>query len=101
MKRDERSIINRGLKLPAVLKRGAPHTGFHRMRHYGLLANPIRQKNIELARTLLSAPPVRADPSAIPASRPTFVCYHCGAPMLIIQILARAQHIRAPPAPST
>jgi len=76
-------------------------TGFHRLRHYGLLANPMRQKNIELARILLSAPPVRADPSALPARPPTFVCHHCGAPMLIIETLARAQHIRAPPAPST
>jgi Putative transposase/Transposase zinc-binding domain len=77
--------------------------GFHRLRHYGLLANPTRKKNIELARALLHvpAPPVSADPATIPASsapRPTFVCRHCGAPMLIIETFARAQHIRAPPA---
>ena len=77
--------------------------GFHRLRHYGLLANPTRKKNIELARALLHvpAPPVPADPATIPASsapRPTFVCRHCGAPMLIIETFARAQHIRAPPA---
>jgi hypothetical protein len=77
--------------------------GFHRLRHYGLLANPTRKKNIELARALLHvpAPPVPADPATVPASsapRPTFVCRHCGAPMLIIQTFARAQHIRAPPA---
>ena len=77
--------------------------GFHRLRHYGLLANPTRKKNIELARALLRvpAPPVPADPATIPARsapRPTFVCRHCGAPMLIIETFARAQHIRAPPA---
>jgi hypothetical protein len=77
--------------------------GFHRLRHYGLLANPTRKKNIEVARALLHvpAPPVPADPATIPASsapRPTFVCRHCGAPMLIIETFARAQHIRAPPA---
>ena len=57
--------------------------GFHRLRHYGLLANPTRQKNIELARALLHvpAPPVPADPATSPASsapRPTFVCRLCG-----------------------
>jgi hypothetical protein len=77
--------------------------GFHRLRHYGLLANPTRKKNIEVARALLHvpAPPVPADPATIPARsarQPTFVCRHCGAPMLIIQTFARAQHIRAPPA---
>ena len=74
--------------------------GFHRLRHYGLLANPTRKKNIELARALLHAPapPVPAAAPITSAPRPTFVCQHCGAPMLIIQILARAQHIRAPPA---
>jgi hypothetical protein len=77
--------------------------GFHRLRHYGLLANPKRKRNLELARVLLSTPPVPADPattSAHCAHRPTFRCRHCGAPMLIIQILERAQHIRAPPASS-
>jgi hypothetical protein len=79
--------------------------GFHRLRHYGLLANPTRRKNIELVRALLhvSAPSAPADPASIPASsapRPTFLCRHCGAPMLIIQVLARAQHSRAPPASS-
>jgi len=77
--------------------------GFHRLRHYGLLANPTRKKNIELARALLHAPapPAPADPATTPASsapRPTFLCRHCGAPMLIIETFARAQHIRAPPA---
>jgi hypothetical protein len=76
--------------------------GFHRLRHYGLLANPTRKKNIAVARALLHLR-VPADPLGIPANsaaRPTFLCRHCGAPMLIIQILARAQHIRAPPASS-
>jgi hypothetical protein len=75
--------------------------GFHRLRHYGLLATPTRKKNIEVARALLHvpAPRVPADPApASSAPRPTFVCRHCGAPMLIIETLARAQHIRAPPA---
>ena len=79
--------------------------GFHRLRHYGLLANPTRKKNIDLARTLLHVPalPVTvaltatATATSKATARPTFLCRHCGAPMLIIQILERAQHIRAPP----
>ena len=30
-------------------------------------------------------------------ARPTFICRHCGAPMLVIETFARAQHIRGPP----
>jgi hypothetical protein len=94
------------LTAPEFMRRFLLHvlpSGFHRIRHYGLLANPKRQHNIEVARALLQAPapPVPADPATPMASseaRPTFLCRHCGAPMLIIQILERAQHIRAPPA---
>jgi hypothetical protein len=80
-------------------------SGFHRIRHYGLLANPKRKKNIDLARALLHvpAPPVPADTAtatAKSAARPTFVCRHCGAPMLIVETFARATHIRGPPAQS-
>jgi hypothetical protein len=77
-------------------------SGFHRIRHYGLLANPKRKKNIDVARALLHvpAPPVPADTAtatAKSAARPTFVCRHCGAPMLIVETFARATHIRGPP----
>ena len=80
-------------------------SGFHRIRHYGLLANPKRKKNIDVARALLHvpAPPVPADTAtatAKSAARPTFVCRHCGAPMLIVETFARATHIRGPPAQS-
>ena len=78
-------------------------SGFHRLRHYGLLANPTRKKNIEIARSLLHAPapPVPAAAAITPASSaPRFVCRHCGAPMLIIQTMPRAQHIRGPPTSS-
>jgi hypothetical protein len=70
--------------------------GFHRIRHYGLLAHARRKTNIATARTLLQqpAPPVHVDPDRAP----TFLCRHCGAPMLIIETFARAQQIRGPPA---
>ena len=80
-------------------------SGFHRIRHYGLLANPTRKQNIELARTLLHVPasvvPLEPNPHGAKDSRPpTFLCQHCGAPMLIVQIIERAQYIRGPPTAS-
>ncbi len=81
-------------------------SGFHRLRHYGLLANANRKNQIATARELLHqpAPVLPAAPSeahtASAALQPTFVCRHCGAPMIIIETFARAQHIRAPPGSS-
>ncbi len=37
--------------------------GFHRIRHYGLLANGNRAENVAKARELLGVPPPRASPS--------------------------------------
>ncbi|MGF6875809.1 hypothetical protein OKW35_005281 [Paraburkholderia sp. MM5477-R1] len=73
--------------------------GFHRIRHYGLLANPVRRANLTKIRTLLGvAPKLCPSPyDAIATDRPTFICRHCGAPMLVIDILTRTVPIRAPP----
>lgn len=77
-------------------------SGFHRIRHYGLIANNARKENLALARELLQVAPVAAsepelaDAPADPV-RATFVCVHCGAPMVIVQTLARERAIRAPP----
>jgi len=73
--------------------------GFHRIRHYGLLANPVRRTNLAKIRTLLGvAPGLCPSPhDAITGDRLTFFCRHCGAPMLVIDILTRTVPIRAPP----
>ena len=81
-------------------------SGFHRIRHFGLLANYVRQRHIDTARHLLNAPApeVPADSHESLASKhtgPTFVCRHCGAPMIIIETFARAHSIRGPPDRST
>src|SRR6202045_2807894 len=81
-------------------------SGFHRIRHYGLLANANRKHDIATVRELLHQP--MPTPPAAPGDggadhgcpRPTFVCRHCGAPMLVIETFARAQHIRGPPGSS-
>lgn len=76
--------------------------GFHRIRHFGLLANAGRRENLARARELLHTVPAAdaqsqtVDAPALPIS-PTFVCPHCGAAMSIIDILVRGQPIRAPP----
>ena len=83
-------------------------SGFHRIRHYGLLANAGRKNNIDTVRQLLQqpapVPEVHADPehpnTPNRSASPTFICRHCGAPMLIIETFERAQHIRAPPSPA-
>ena len=73
--------------------------GFHRIRHYGLLANPVRRANLAKVRDLLHVAPKLDTPSddTVIETRPTFVCRHCGAPMIVIDILQRTAPIRAPP----
>jgi len=74
--------------------------GLHRIRHYGLLANAGRRQNLALARELLKVPvtpPAEPDQAPVAHAPPTFVCRHCGAPMIVIQMLPRPRHIRAPP----
>ena len=75
--------------------------GFHRIRHYGLIANSGRQENLARARELLHVAPVAEEPpnddAPAESAQPTFVCPHCGAAMIVIETLARAPRIRAPP----
>jgi hypothetical protein len=80
--------------------------GFHRIRHYGLLANGSRKASLNLAREILNAPAVAAMPAdggdlTIPP--PTFVCWHCGCAMVILQTFTRGNcpAIRAPPSGQT
>jgi hypothetical protein len=79
--------------------------GFHRIRHYGLLANASRRHNLATIRRLLVPPAditsaicndavANTEQETVP---PTFVCRHCGKPMLIVRLLAPDPAIRAPP----
>ncbi len=76
-------------------------SGFHRIRHYGLIANAGRKGNLARARELLNVVPEAADPrqpdEPTATVHPIFVCQDCGAAMLIIETFARGQPIRAPP----
>ena len=85
--------------------------GFHRIRHYGLLANAARRENLARARELLQVEPAadggeenrHEDPAGEHAPGETtahspFVCPDCGAPMIILETFLRGRQPRAPPA---
>jgi len=73
-------------------------TGFHRIRHYGLIANAGRRENLAKARALLNAPPPEIAVAELEAPAvPTFICRCCGAGMSVVETFLRGQPIRAPP----
>ncbi len=80
-----------------------PH-GFHRIRHYGLIANAGRHENLARARELLASQTPNevterashSDGRDEPAHSP-YVCSDCGAPMIIIETFERGHMPRAPP----
>jgi hypothetical protein len=80
--------------------------GFHRIRHYGLLANAARVENLAHARALLGAQTcaliavlVQLYNDAPPAAPTAYArpCPCCGAPMVILSTFERAHAPRAPP----
>jgi Putative transposase/Transposase zinc-binding domain len=78
--------------------------GFHRIRHYGLLANGSRKASLALARELLHEAPLdhvqaHGGDDELGTTPPTFVCPHCGHAMIILKTFTRGQTIRAPPQP--
>jgi Putative transposase/Transposase zinc-binding domain len=78
-------------------------SGFHRIRHYGLLGNAHRASHLATARALLNAPPAQppasnsSDPGTSTPSPHPFLCRHCRSPMTLVCILAPLPRIRAPP----
>lgn len=76
--------------------------GFHRIRHYGLLASSRRKSNIAKVRALLGTqPPKQDDPPAAEIIPLTLrePCPDCGGQMRIIETFRRGQkpQSRAPP----
>jgi hypothetical protein len=93
------------LATPEFIRRFLIHVlpaGFHRIRHYGLFANPVRAKQLPRLRELLtnhSADAVASTPAVVEddPTISTYTCPHCGAPMIIIETFVK-QIPRAPPA---
>jgi hypothetical protein len=81
--------------------------GFHRIRHYGLLASATCKANIARARELIAAPESSTEPSAphdtadadgaATNRRPSCPC--CGGRMIIVEIFERGGAPRGPPSP--
>jgi hypothetical protein len=93
------------LATPEFIRRFLIHVlpaGFHRIRHYGLFANPVRAKQLPRLRELLaddtadSHLPIKGTTDDEPPTS-TYTCPACGAPMIIIETFER-QNPRAPPA---
>jgi len=76
-----------------------PH-GFHRIRHYGLLAASTRKVSLVRARELLAVAPPPADEAPLREPRDTrSPCPCCGGQMAVVEIFARWCQPRAPPRP--
>jgi hypothetical protein len=78
-------------------------SGFHRIRHYGLLANGSRAENVARARELLAAPPPPPKPdhhAQTDANEPKTLshpCPCCGGRMIIIETFERGSTPRYRP----
>jgi hypothetical protein len=76
--------------------------GFHRIRHYGLLASAARKANIARARELLAAPEPETlrDQTTRAAAAPTDHrprCPCCGGRMIVVETFERGRGPRDPP----
>jgi hypothetical protein len=78
--------------------------GFHRIRHYGLLASASCKANIARARQLMAVPMAEVEPPAVHDTpdrdvttdhRPPCPC--CGGRMIIVEVFARGAAPRGPP----
>ena len=106
IKRGDRQKVMR-LATPEFIRRFLIHVlpdGFHRIRHYGLLASAVRKTNIRTIRALLGAQRTEetTEPELEPAVTPLTLrepCPCCGSQMRIIEIFRRDQipMSRAPP----
>jgi hypothetical protein len=80
--------------------------GFHRIRHYGFLANGNRAANLARARSLLTVPghaQARDPEKPEQPNPPAYPCPKCGGPMVVIETFGPAQtplrpQARDPPA---
>ncbi len=71
--------------------------GFHRIRHYGLLATGRCKANIARARELLAVPTPRHTPKPASAAERRTSCPCCGGRMLVIESFEGVARARAPP----
>jgi Putative transposase len=78
--------------------------GFHRIRHYGLLANSTRAANLAHARELLAVPsrPKKAEAPKTALDEPRVLprpCPCCGGRMIVIETFERGCEPKHRPTP--
>jgi hypothetical protein len=71
--------------------------GFHRIRHYGLLASGRRKINVARARELLAVVPAPENVASAKPEDQRPPCPCCGGRMIIIEIFERRMQPRGPP----
>ena len=80
-------------------------TGFHRIRHYGMIANGGRKENIARARELLMDKNIpeltdvdvtKNTDEAEEVTNATYICPDCGSVLIVIETFGRGQLPRAP-----
>jgi hypothetical protein len=71
--------------------------GFHRIRHYGLLAGSARKDNLALARELLKVTPQPDDDTPEEPADVRPLCPCCGGRMVVIETFERWRQPRGPP----
>jgi hypothetical protein len=72
-------------------------SGFHRIRHYGLLANAGRRRQLACVRLLKALPPEQVSDDKSATAMPTFICRCCGGMMQVAEVIMCRQPIREPP----
>ena len=77
-----------------------PH-GFHRIRHYGLLASGTRADNIAQARELLAVSKPEDQPTGTAVDHSKSTCPCCGGRMIIIEVFERGATPRYRPTSPT
>jgi hypothetical protein len=75
--------------------------GFHRIRHYGLLASGTRADNIARARQLLAVAKPEGQPTAAAADQTKPTCPCCGGRMIVIEVFERGATPRHRPTAQT
>jgi hypothetical protein len=96
--RDRRKVMT--LATGEFIRRFLIHVlpqGFHRIRHYGLLASSTRADNLARARELLVVSKSEGQPTAaaVDAGKPKCPC--CGGRMIIIEVFERGATPRYQP----
>ncbi|ESY88164.1 hypothetical protein X741_32190 [Mesorhizobium sp. LNHC229A00] len=71
--------------------------GFHRIRHYGLLAGSARKTSLARARELLNVAAQSEDDNSVEPTDFRPPCRCCGGSMIIIETFERWRQPRGPP----